>query len=63
MLEFEAEGVSRFAPYNRFRITQEYRYEAGELRETVELYKVDGDGREYPFARIDEEARMFRPRE
>jgi hypothetical protein len=63
VLEFEAEGVSRFAPYNRFRITQEYRYEEGELRETVELYKVDSDGREQPFARIEEEARMFRPGE
>jgi hypothetical protein len=63
VLEFEAEGVSRFAPYNRFRITQEYRYEEGELRENVELYKVDSDGREQPFARIEEEARMFRPGE
>ncbi|MFW5955532.1 MAG: hypothetical protein ACOCSK_02205 [Rhodothermales bacterium] len=63
VLEFEAEGVSRFAPYDRFRITQEYRYEEGELRETVELYKVDSDGREHPFARIEEEARMFHPGE
>ena len=62
VLEFEAEGVSRLAPYNRFRITQEYRYEEGRLLETVELFKTDRDGQEIPFARIEEEARMFYPR-
>jgi hypothetical protein len=62
VLEFEAEGVSRLAPYNRFRITQEYRYEEGLLLETVELFKTDRDGQEIPFARIEEEARMFYPR-
>lgn len=61
VLEFEAAGVSRFAPYNRFRITQEYHYEQGLLLETVELFKVNRDGQEIPFARIEEEARMFYP--
>ncbi|NBC29837.1 MAG: hypothetical protein GVY29_07580 [Spirochaetes bacterium] len=62
VLEFEAADVSRFAPYNRFRITQEYRYDEGVLLETVELFEVDQEGRETPFARIEEEARMFYPR-
>jgi hypothetical protein len=61
VLEFEAAGVSRFAPYNRFRITQEYRYEEGMLLETVELYHVDKNGDETPFARIEEQARLFHP--
>jgi len=47
----------------RFRITQEYRYEEGVLVELVELFKVDRDGQENPFARIEEEARMFYPRQ
>jgi hypothetical protein len=63
VLEFEAAGVSRFSPYNRFRITQEYRYEEGVLVELVELFKVDRNGQENPFARIEEEARMFYPRQ
>lgn len=59
VLVFNAEGVSRFAPYNRFRISQEYRYDEGRLSETVELFKVESDGTETPYARIQEEARIF----
>jgi hypothetical protein len=59
ILEFEAEGVSSFAPYNRFRITQEYRYEEGLLLETVELFKLTKDGVELPFVKINESARIF----
>lgn len=58
-LEFEAAGVSRFAPYNRFRITQHYRYDEGLLDETVELFKLQDDGTESPFAKIEERARIF----
>ncbi len=59
-LQFSADGISSFAPYNTYRITQEYRYEAGELLETVELFKLR-DGEEAPFAKIEETAAIFRP--
>jgi len=59
VLEFEAASVSRFAPYNRYRITQHYRYEDGLLEETVLLFDRDADGTEKPFVRIDEKARMY----
>ena len=61
VLQFRAAGVSRFAPYDRFRITQHYRYEEGLLDETVELFKLARDGSERPFAKIEERARSFRP--
>lgn len=57
--EFDATDVSRFAPYNRFRITQHYRYEEGLLEERVELFKSAGDGTEEPFVKIEERARIF----
>ena len=38
-LQFAAAGVSSMAPYDRYRITQTYDYEAGQLRELVELNK------------------------
>ena len=62
VLEFSAAGVSRFAPYNRFRITQHYLYEEGRLEETVELFKLEDDGTESPFVRIEERATIFRGR-
>jgi hypothetical protein len=62
VLEFSAAGVSRFAPYNRFRITQHYVYEEGRLEETVELFKLEDDGTESPFVRIEERAIIFRRR-
>jgi hypothetical protein len=58
LMDFEARGVSMFAPFNRYRINQQYLYEAGELRETVELFKRSKDG-ETPFARIEENAKMM----
>ena len=60
-LEFAAAGVSRLAPYNRFRIDQEYDYEGGRLSEEVLLFKQRPDGSEEPFVRIIEEARLFVP--
>lgn len=36
---FAAAGVSSMAPFDRYRITQRYDYEAGRLTETVELNK------------------------
>jgi hypothetical protein len=59
-MQFSAEGVSSFAPYNHYRITQDYQYEEGMLLETVELIKLK-DGIETPFAKIQEKAYIFRP--
>lgn len=58
LMDFEARGVSMFAPFNRYRITQQYLYEVGELRETVELFKRSKDA-EAPFAKIEETAKMM----
>ena len=59
-IQFAAKGVSSFAPYNTYRITQHYKYEEGLLLETVELFKIK-DGKEIPFAKIEEKAYIFRP--
>ncbi|NMO23571.1 hypothetical protein [Pyxidicoccus fallax] len=48
--------VSRFAPFNRYRISQVYAYERGALEETVEL--LDG---ETPWVRNSEKATLFAP--
>lgn len=49
--------VSSFAPFDRYRITQSYDYEAGTLSETVELRKGDT-----PWVRNRETARLFAER-
>lgn len=59
-IQFSAEGVSSFAPFNTYRITQHYKYEEGVLLETVELFKLE-DSKETPFAKIEEKAYIFRP--
>ncbi len=59
-MEFDARDVSMFAPFNRFRISQHYRYEEGLLLETVELFKKKGD-LEVPFMRIEERAVLMAP--
>lgn len=48
----------KFLPYNKFRITQKYHYETGELTETVELL-LEKDGRETPFMKNEETALIF----
>lgn len=53
VLEIRAD-VSRFAPFDRYRITQAYRYEEGRLEELVEL--DDGDRK---WVRNRESARLF----
>lgn len=53
--------VSSFAPFNTYRITQHYRYEQGELSETVELLKAN-EQRETPWVRNQEQASLFGPR-
>jgi len=47
--------VSMFAPFNRHRISKLYGYEAGELRETVTLFKQSRNGKT-PFVKIEESA-------
>ncbi len=59
-IQFAVDGISSFAPYNTMRITQHYKYEEGRLLEIVELFKLD-DGKEIPFAKIEESAIIFRP--
>ncbi len=59
-IQFSVDDISSFAPYNTMRITQDYQYEKGILLETVELFKLE-DGKETPFAKIEEKAIIFRP--
>jgi hypothetical protein len=59
-MEFDARDISMFAPFNRYRITQQYRYEQGELLEVVELVKKKG-AVETPFMRFEERAGLFAP--
>jgi hypothetical protein len=52
--------VSVMAPFDTYRITQRYGYEAGELHEVVEL--IDHvDGEERPWVRNLEDALLFGP--
>ncbi len=60
VIQFSIDDISSFAPYNTMRITQHYKYEEGILQETVELFKLS-DGKETPFAKIEERAVIFRP--
>jgi hypothetical protein len=53
-MQFHAEGVSSFAPFDRYRITQDYDYASGELRELVELNQGDK-----PWVRNRETAKLF----
>lgn len=59
-LELAARGVSMFAPFNHYRITQQYRYEEGLLTEQVELFKRTG-GRDAPFMKFEERAVLLAP--
>lgn len=49
---------SRFLPYNKFRISQNYNYEQGTLTETVELI-LEKNGKETPFMKNEETALIF----
>jgi hypothetical protein len=59
VVEFSPD-ISRFAPYNTFRITQHFRREDGRLSETVEVFKKK-DGKETPFMKMEEEAVLYLP--
>lgn len=58
VLTMHVPNASRFMPYNKFRITQHYDYEAGVLTETVEILKEE-DGKEIPFMKNEETALIF----
>ncbi|HRG27439.1 MAG TPA: hypothetical protein PLJ00_06090 [Chitinophagales bacterium] len=51
-------NISKYAPYNRIKITQHYQYETGVLLETVELYQ-DDDGKITPFMKNEERATFY----
>lgn len=59
-LVLSIDNISSFSPYKTMRITQNYQYENGVLEETVELFKLK-NGKEIPFVKIEEKAKMFRP--
>jgi hypothetical protein len=52
--------ISAMAPFDTYRITQDYAYEAGERREVVELLDHE-DGQERPWVRNREVARLYGP--
>lgn len=56
--EFKVTGISRFAPYDHIRITQNYDYEAGVLEETVLLFKKK-NSEEIPFMKNEETAYFY----
>lgn len=58
VIELEPEGVSVFAPFNMYRISQHYHYKEGYIRETVEVIKRK-EGKDYPFMKMEEEALIF----
>jgi hypothetical protein len=51
-------NISPMAPYNKIKISQHYNYEAGELLETVELYK-EANGKITPFMKNEECATFY----
>lgn len=57
-LEFKVADISRFAPYDHIRITQNYNYEEGVLTETVLLYKKKNKD-EIPFMKNEEKAYFY----
>jgi hypothetical protein len=57
-IEFKVDGISKFAPYDHIRITQEYKYEEGVLAETVFLFKLK-NGKEIPFMKNEERASFY----
>jgi hypothetical protein len=58
VLEIYVKNPSRFMPYNKFRITQNYNYEEGILTEVVELI-LEKEGIETPFMKNEEKAWFF----
>jgi hypothetical protein len=57
-LTMYVQDASKFMPYNKFKITQNYNYEEGVLTETVELIK-EKEGKEIPFMKNEETALIY----
>ena len=51
-------NISKYTPFNKMKISQNYNYEEGLLTETVELYK-DKDGKITPFSKMEETAVFY----
>lgn len=51
-------NISKYAPYNKIKITQHYKYEEGVLLETVELFK-EINGKIVPFMKNEETATFY----
>lgn len=52
------ENSNSFSPYNKIKITQQYKYEEGLLIETVELLK-EKDGKDMQFMKNEEQAFIY----
>ncbi|WP_367916254.1 hypothetical protein [Leadbetterella sp. DM7] len=52
-------NISKYTPFNRMKITQQYKYEEGLLLEIVELYKEDKNGKVTPFSKMEETAVFY----
>lgn len=57
-LTMSVQDASKYMPYNKFRITQNYNYEEGVLTETVELIN-EKEGKEMPFMKNEETALIY----
>jgi len=51
-------NISKYTPFNKMKITQNYNYEEGVLTETVELYK-EKNGNITPFSKMEETAYFY----
>ncbi|CAG5087762.1 hypothetical protein [Parvicella tangerina] len=51
-------NISKYTPFNKMKITQNYNYEEGLLTEIVELYK-EKDGKITPFSKMKETAVFY----
>jgi hypothetical protein len=57
-LTMYVKNASKFLPFNKYRITQKYKYDEGFLTETVEILK-EKDGKEIPFMKNEEKAYIY----
>lgn len=59
-MDFKAEGVSSFAPFDHYNIIQTYLYDEKILKETVILYKKKDNGEKELFAKVEEVATLLK---
>ncbi len=57
-MEFAAKDISKWAPFSHYRISQNYLYDQGVLKETVLLFKRDKEQKETSFVKIKETAKL-----